>query len=63
MWDTTHIMHKTFLKQWHKRAGGWGSGMRTIFEGWSDEKKDKYEIDEEVYDHMDVSGRPAILFE
>ena len=33
-----------------------------MFESWSDEKKDKYEIDEDKYDHTDVIGRPTILF-
>ena len=47
---------------WHKGTGG-GSGLDTMFESWSSEKKDKFDIDLAVYDHTDVSNRPAILMD
>ena len=54
-------MCKVCLKKWHKGTGR-SSGFSTMFEGWSDEKKDTYEIDKGKYDHTNVSGIPAILF-
>ena len=38
-----------------------GPGILTIFQGWSNAKFEKYEIDTETYDHTDFNSRPAIL--
>ena len=35
--------------------------MATEFEGWSDAKLERYDIDIDNYDHTDVSSRPAVL--
>ena len=32
-----------------------------MFEGWSDEKLQHYDVDPETYDYTDISSRPAIL--
>ena len=32
-----------------------------MFEGWSDEKLDQYDIDPETYDHTNILSRPPIL--
>ena len=60
VWETTHQMYKTILSDWHKGTGG-GSGVSTLFEGWSDEKLEKHNIDLDEYDHTDVANCPAIL--
>ena len=55
-------MYKEVLYLWFKGNGG-GSGVTTMFEGWSDEKLEHFDIDIETYDHTDVSSRPAVLIE
>ena len=62
MWDTTHALYKKVLKDWFKGTCG-GSGDSTFFEGWSDEKLTKYDINPGDYDHTDVGARPAILIQ
>ena len=47
---------------WHKGTGG-GSGLDVYFESWSEEKRNKYDVDLETYDHTIVSKRPAICIE
>ena len=47
---------------WYKGTGG-GSGLDNMFESWSDEKKNKFDIDLAVYDHTDISNRPVILMD
>ena len=54
--------YKALLHLWHKGTGG-GPGLDIYFESWSDEKKEKYSIDTETYDHSNVAERPAILIE
>ena len=54
------VNYKAVLKEWHKGTGG-GSGLATEFEGWSDAKLQRYDIDIDNYDHTDVSSRPAVL--
>ena len=41
----------------------WGSGNSIIFEDWSVEKKGKYDIIVEEYDHADVNARPSVLID
>ena len=53
-------MYTTVLKLWYKGTGG-GSGISTIFEGWSDEKLERHDVDLEIYDHEELSTRPAVL--
>ena len=48
-------MYKEVLYLWFKGNGG-GSGVTTMFEGWSDEKLEHFDIDIETYDHTDVSS-------
>ena len=62
MCDTTHIIYKATLTQWFKGTGR-GSGFTIMFEGWSDEKLSKYNMDLDNYDHTDVSSRPIILIQ
>ena len=50
------------LNQWFKGTGG-GSGLMSMFETWSSEKLDKYDIDPTIYDHSEVSSRPSILMD
>ena len=47
---------------WHKGTGG-GPGLDVYFESWSEEKRNKYDVDLETYDHTIVSKRPAICIE
>ena len=54
--------YKECLVNWHKGTGG-GSGLDTMFESWSEEKMNKFDIDLTVYDHTDVTNRPAILID
>ena len=62
IWDTTHVLYKAVLKNWFKGTGG-GSGDSSLFEGWSDEKLEKCNIDPDTYDHTDIRNRPAILMD
>ena len=55
-------MYKEVLFDWFKGTGG-GSGAATMFEGWSDEKLQHFNIDVDNYDHTDVANRPAVLIE
>ena len=62
IWDTTHVLYKAVLKNWFKGTGG-GSGDSSLFEGWSDEKLEKYDIDPDTYDHTNIATRPAVMME
>ena len=42
---------------------GGGSGDSTLFEDWSKEKLNKYDIDVQTYDHTNVHNRPSILID
>ena len=48
--------YKIVLKDWHSDTGG-GFGLSTMFEGWSDEKLDKFNVDVEIYDHTNVEKK------
>ena len=62
IFDTTHKMYKEVLFDWFKGTGG-GSGATTMFEGWSDEKLQHFDIGIDNYDHTDVANRPAVMIE
>ena len=62
LYTTTMTEYKALLHMWHKGTGG-GPGLDIYFESWSQDKKDKYNIDLDSYDHSNVAGRPAILIE
>ena len=54
--------YKSLLHQWHKGTGG-GPGLDMYFESWSEEKRNKYDVDLDTYDHTNISSRPAISIE
>ena len=62
VYTTTLQEYKEVLNQWFKGTGG-GSGLMSMFETWSSEKLDKYDIDPTIYDHSEVSSRPSILMD
>ena len=62
VYRTVLAEYKAMLHKWYKGTGG-GSGNSVMFEEWSDEKKDKYDVIVEQYDHADVNGRPSILID
>jgi len=54
IWETTHSNYKKVLKNWYKSTGG-SSGESSMFEGWSNEKLDAYNVDVDTYDHTEIS--------
>ena len=54
--------YKALLHKWHKGTGG-GPGLDIYFKSWSDENKDKYNIDLATYDHANIADWPPILIE
>ena len=50
------------LKNWYKGTGG-GSGDDNMFEDWTKEKMDKYDVDPMIYDHTIVADHPPILID
>ena len=62
VYDTTLVNYKAKLSLWNKGTGG-GSGLKAHFETWSDDKFNKYDIDEDDYDHTDINSRPPILMD
>ena len=61
IWETTERNYKLLLKIYHKDTGG-GLGLDTLFEGQSDTKPDKYDVDMDEYNLSNRGGRPSILF-
>ena len=53
--------YKLVLNQWYKGTGG-GSGDYNMFEDWSQEKMDKYDVSM-IYDHTIIADRPPILID
>ena len=53
------VLYKAVLKDWFKGTGG-GSGLCTEFEGWNDEKLERFDVDLDTYDHSDIASRPAV---
>ena len=47
--------YKTCLCEWFKGTGG-GSGLITEFESWNAAKFERYGINQDNYDHLDVAG-------
>ena len=62
VYETTMTEYKAILNLWFEGTGG-GSGETSMFQSWSEEKLDKYDIDPTVYDHTDISSRPSILID
>ena len=60
--ETTLSEYKAMLHLWFQGTGG-GSGNTTMFETWTEEKLNKYDIDPAVYDHTNIESRPAILID
>ena len=54
------VLYKGVLKDWFKGTGG-GSGLCTEFEGWNDEKLERFDVDLDTYDHTDIASRPTVL--
>ena len=54
--------YKAMLYKWYKGTGG-GSGDKTMFQDWSEEKLDKYDVIAEEYDHSNVKDRPSVLID
>ena len=52
--------YREVLKNWFKGTGG-GSGEYNMFENWSDEKLNKYNINPELYDHTNIQVCPPIM--
>jgi len=48
------------LKEWYKGTCG-GLGLSTEFEGWSNAKLDRHNVDLDMYDHSDIKSRPVVL--
>ena len=55
-------VYKALLHKWHKGTGG-GPGLDIYFESQSQEKKEKYDIDLDTYDHTNVADWSPILIE
>lgn len=62
LFNTTMTEYKGLLHLWHKGTGG-GPGLDMYFESWSEDKRNKYDVDLETYDHSIISKRPAICIE
>ena len=61
VYNTTQVLYKGVLKQWLKGTGG-GSGLTTILNSWDDEKLNKYSINIDMYDHININkNRLSIL--
>ena len=54
--------YKCNLRDWFKGTGG-GSGASTMFEDWTAEKKNRYDVDPSIYDHSHIQSRPSILID
>ena len=54
--------YKGVLKLWYKGTRR-GSGEHSMFQDWTQDKLDRYDIDPKVYDHTIVNKRPAILMD
>ena len=60
IWDTTIPLYKSLLNNWYKGTGG-GSGLKSMFESWSDEQFDRFGIQKDEYDHTDIKNRHPIM--
>ena len=54
--------YKSILKDWYKGTGG-GSGEYNMFEDWSQEKLNKFDVDPQIYDHSVIEDRPPIMID
>ena len=62
LYNTIKTEYKVLLRKWHKGTGG-DPGLDMYFELWSQSKKDKYDINLDIYDHTNVADRLPILIE
>ena len=62
VYRTVLTEYKAMLYKWYKGTGG-GSGEKTMFQDWSEEKMDRYDVIAEDYDHSNVKDRPSILID
>ena len=62
VYRTVLTEYKAMLYKWYKGTGG-GSGDKTMFQDWSEEKLDKYDVIAEEYDHSNVKDRPSVLID
>ena len=54
------VFYKVVLEELHKSTGG-RSRLNTEFEAWSDSKLNKYNVDLDLYNHIDVASRHDVL--
>ena len=62
IFKTVLTEYKIILRDWFKGTGG-GSGVTSMFENWSSEKQNKYDVNLAIYDHSDIKARPSILID
>ena len=62
LFNTTMTEYKALLHLWHKGTCG-RPGLDMYFESWSEEKRNKYDVDLDTYDHSIISKRPVICIE
>ena len=62
VYRTTLHEYKVVLRDWYAGTGG-GSGDSSMFQDWSEEKLNKYDVDPKIYDHSNVKERPSILMD
>ena len=61
-YDNTLKEYRDMLKLWFQGTGG-GSGDKALFESWTEEKLDRWDIDPSLYDHTDIASRPSIMID
>ena len=62
VYRTVLTEYKAMLYKWYKGTGG-GSGDKTMFQDWSEEKLDRYDVIAEDYDHSNINDRPSVLID
>ena len=62
MYKTTLTEYKAVLNNWFLGTGG-GSGETSMFQDWSSEKLDKFDIYVESYDYTYIKDLPSILID
>ena len=62
VYRTVLTEYKAMLYKWYKGTGG-GLGDKTMFQDWSEEKLDRYDVIAEDYDHSNVKDRPSVLID
>ena len=62
VYDTTRILYKYVLTLWFKGTGN-GSGATEMFEGFLDEKLDKYDIVTDDYARSSITSQLIVLMQ